>query len=120
MADFLMISKRHLSEADYKLFRYRFVLGADWRLCVRKLGTNRGEHFNAVYRIMCRLGRVFAELKPYPLFPLSEYFHGAHRDRASVAIMPPPPPSRVVPIRPPVPPRRETLEQNDEPVRKVA
>ena len=35
---------------------------------------DRGAFFHAVYKIEERLGRTFAELRPYPLFPLHEYF----------------------------------------------
>jgi hypothetical protein len=55
------------------------VLGADWRLCCRQLQMDRGSFFHEIYRIEQRLGRVFAELQPYALFPLSEYFGGSIR-----------------------------------------
>ena len=32
-----------------------------------------------IYKIEHKLGRVFRELEPYPLFPLSEYFNGPSR-----------------------------------------
>jgi hypothetical protein len=55
------------------------VLGADWKLCTRKLGIDRGNFFHAVYRIEQKLGRVFRELEPYCLYPLDEYFQGPSR-----------------------------------------
>ena len=76
IADFTLVTRRTLTELEYKLFRYHFVLGADWSLCERKLALGRGNFFHAVYRIEQKLGRVFRELKPYPLYPLDEYFHG--------------------------------------------
>jgi hypothetical protein len=76
MADFCLVSKRALSEDVYKLFRYHFLLGADWRLCCRQLKIDRGTFFHTVYRIEQLLGRTFAELKPYPLYPVKEYFGG--------------------------------------------
>src|ERR1700689_1151698 len=79
MADFCLVSRRNLSEEEHLLFRYHFLLGADWTLCARKLGMSRGNFFHAVYRIEQKLGRVFRELQPYPLFPLDEYFHGPSR-----------------------------------------
>ncbi len=63
----------------YRLFRYHFLLGADWTLCTRKLSMSRGNFFHAVYRIEQKLGRVFRELQPYPLFPLDDYFNGPSR-----------------------------------------
>lgn len=76
MADFCLVSKRALEDDSYKLFRCHFLLGADWRLCCRQLKIDRGSFFHAVYRIEQLLGRTFAELKPYPLWPLDEYFGG--------------------------------------------
>jgi hypothetical protein len=68
-----------LSEDEYRLFRYHFLLGADWKLCTRRLGIDRGNFFHSVYRIEQKLGRTFRELAPYPLFPLDDYFHGPSR-----------------------------------------
>jgi hypothetical protein len=76
IADFSLVSRRGLSEDEYRLFRYHFLLGADW---TRKLGMDRGNFFHSVYRIEQRLGRMFRELQPYPLFPLDDYFHGPSR-----------------------------------------
>lgn len=76
MADFVLVARRTLDEAQYKLFRFHFLLGADWKACCRKLGIERGEFFHEVYRIQQKLGRVFRELEPHALFPLDEYFSG--------------------------------------------
>jgi hypothetical protein len=76
MADFCLVSRRVLDEFTYKVFRYHFLLGADWKLCCRQLQIDRGTFFHTIYRIEQQLGRTFAELKPYPLFPLDEYFGG--------------------------------------------
>jgi hypothetical protein len=79
IADFTLISKRCLDDFEQKLFRYHFLLGADWKLCSRQLHIDRGNFFHGVYRIEQKLGRTFRELEPYPLFPLDEYFHGPSR-----------------------------------------
>jgi hypothetical protein len=80
MADFCLIARRTLDPWEHTIFRIHFLLGADWRLCCRQLKVERGEFFHLIYRIERRLGRVFAELEPYPLFPLDEYFGGVvHR-----------------------------------------
>jgi len=79
IADFCLVSRRNLTESEHRLFRYHFLLGADWKLCARQLGLDRGNFFHAVYRIEQKLGRVFRELQPYALFPLDEYFHGPSR-----------------------------------------
>lgn len=74
IADFCSVSRRALDEQQYALFRYHYLLGADWRLCCRVLKVEKGDFFHRVYRIEEILGRTFRELKPYPLFPLYEYF----------------------------------------------
>jgi hypothetical protein len=79
IADFCLVSRRTLTDIEHRLFRYHFILGADWKLCARKLGIDRGTFFHAVYRIEQKLGRIFRELQPYALFPLDEYFHGPSR-----------------------------------------
>jgi hypothetical protein len=78
IADFTLVSKRELTAAEYQLFKFHFLLGADWKLCCRKLKVDRGTFFHAVYRVQQKLGRVFRELEPYGLYPLDEYF-GANK-----------------------------------------
>ncbi|MBI3680119.1 MAG: hypothetical protein HY235_06950 [Acidobacteria bacterium] len=77
IADFFLVSKRTLSEPEWQVFRFHFLLGADWKLCCRRLAVDRGNFFHMVYRIEQKLGRTFRELEPYALFPLDDYFHGA-------------------------------------------
>lgn len=119
-ADFYLVSKRNLTAAEWQLFRYHFLLGADWRLCAIRLKMDRGNFFHAVYRIEQKLGKIFMELEPYALFPLDEYFGGKlryednqplHPDPLPEAMHPQPllkenlggaPVRRVIPIRPPV------------------
>ncbi|MES1258384.1 MAG: hypothetical protein ABUS51_08135 [Acidobacteriota bacterium] len=81
MADFCTIAERSLNESEYRIFRFHFLLGADWKLCCRRLKMDRGSFFHEVYRIQQKLGRVFRELEPYALFPLDEYFGGTVRSR---------------------------------------
>lgn len=94
IADFCLVTKRCLSEDDYRIFRYHYLLGADWKLCCRKLQIDRGLFFHTLYRLEAKLGKEYRELEPYALFPLDEYFHGAWR--TAVAVQPTP---KVVPIR---------------------
>jgi hypothetical protein len=81
MADFCLISRRTLEPAEYQLFRFYFLLGADWKLCAKRLKMERGALFHAIYRIERKLGRAFAETEPYGLFPLDEYFGGVNREK---------------------------------------
>ena len=46
--------------------------------------STQGESGVSVYRIEQKLGRAFRELKPYPLFPLDEYFGLVVRSRRLV------------------------------------
>jgi hypothetical protein len=82
MADFILVSRRNLNEYEYRIFKYHFLLGADWKLCCRKMNIDRGTFFHDVYRIQQKLGRTFRELEPYALFPLDEYFNGTPRSQA--------------------------------------
>jgi hypothetical protein len=89
MADFCLVSRRALDDFEHRIFRYHHLLGADWRLCCRQLHMDRGDFFHAVYRIEQKLGRVFAELEPYSLYPLREYFNGVVRKNdAAVPVKP--------------------------------
>ena len=76
IADFCLVSRRSLDDVEHKMFRYHFLLGADWKLCCRQLKMDRGSFFHMVYRIEQKLGRVFCELEPYALYPVNEYFGG--------------------------------------------
>src|SRR5579863_2712477 len=76
MADFCLVSQRALTEIEYKIFRFHYLLGADWKSCCQRLKINKGDFFHHVYEIERQLGRVFAELAPYPLYPVAEYFNG--------------------------------------------
>lgn len=102
IADFTLIARRILDDHEYSIFKYHFLLGADWKLCCRKLHMVRGTFFHMVYKIEQKLGRVFRELKPYGLYPLDEYFASTTRftepvDVAKVRSGP-------APLRPPVRP----------------
>ncbi|MEO7650250.1 MAG: hypothetical protein ABIZ80_07260 [Bryobacteraceae bacterium] len=100
IADFNIISRRTLDELEMKIFRYHFILGADWRLCCRYMKLERGAFFHIVYRIQQKLGRAFRETEPYSLFPLDEYFGGTI-DRPNLVILPPLA-DRRKPVRPPL------------------
>jgi hypothetical protein len=57
-----------LDDYEHRIFRYHFVLGADWRLCTRMLKMDRGNFFHIVYRIQQKVGRAFAETDPIRSF----------------------------------------------------
>lgn len=102
IADFTLVSRRSLTAGEYTIFKYHFLLGADWSLCCRKLKMERGNFFHAVYRIQQKLGKVYRELEPYALYPLDEYF-GSSRLLEPVPPTPmPPSESNVIPFRLPL------------------
>lgn len=76
IADFYLVSRRHLSPEEWRIFKFHHLLGADYKLCSRQLKIDRGNFFHEVYRIEAKLGRIFRELRPYSLYPLDEYFQG--------------------------------------------
>lgn len=89
-ADFLLVAKRSLNETEHRIFNYHYLLGADWRLCCRKMKMEKGVFFHLLYRLTAKLGKTFVELQPYPLYPLSEYFYGEFRGtRSNVVTMEP-------------------------------
>lgn len=96
MADFCLVTKRTLTAEEYRIFNYHYLLGADWKLCCRKLKMDRGNFFHAIYRIQQKLGKTFRELEPYALYPLSDYFRSL-APGAEVKNR------KVVPIRPATP-----------------
>jgi hypothetical protein len=116
VADFELVAKRTLKGQEWDIFRFHFLLGADWRLCCQKMKIDRGTFFHAVYRIEQRLGRTFRDLQPYALFPLDEYFGGVVRRGPTMAHyqghayddpLPDSPlwqqrPAKVVPVRAPI------------------
>jgi hypothetical protein len=115
MADFYLLAKRNLDEENFKIFKFHFLLGADWRLCCRRLNMDRGNFFHAVYRIQQQMGRVFRETKPFALFPLDEYFGGAIEKA-----LPGPPPTSSKILQMPSPKSRKSLRPPLQQLPKVA
>jgi hypothetical protein len=90
VADFCLVSRRALSLREHLIFRYHYLLGADWKLCCQRLNADRGAFFHEIYRIEQKLGRVFRELEPHALFPVDEYFNCSSReDKPGVAVLSP-------------------------------
>jgi hypothetical protein len=103
IADFCLVSRNALTTLEYDIFRFHYLLGADWKLCCWRLKLDRGTFFHLLYKIEQKLGRVFRELQPYSLFPLDEYFGGTMRNERTappLALVPKRSPARV--LRPPV------------------
>jgi hypothetical protein len=100
VADFCLIAKRALDEEEYKIFRFHFLLGADYRLCCRKLQMDRGVFFHTIYKIQRKLGVAFRDTTPYPLFPLCDYFGGPQREHSAKVVEMQPEQPRRSPFKP--------------------
>jgi len=98
MADFLLMVRRLLSDDEYRIFRFHYLLGADWRLCTMRLKLDRGDFFHYIYKLEARLGKAFREVEPYGLYPLDEYFSGNTYDAVACQ----PPRQGPLPLRPPL------------------
>ena len=105
--DFVNLCKRALGvdSIEYKIFRFHFLLGADWKLCCRKLGIDRGTFFHAVYRVEEKCGRAFRETQPYALYPIDEYYSPPTRGTAVRAMPSAAEPRAFTPLRPPLAPK---------------
>jgi hypothetical protein len=88
IADFYLLAKRTLNPRAWDLFQFHFLQGADWRACCQRLHLDRGEFWHEVYRVEETVGKAAAELQPYALWPLNEYFANARQSRG-VAVKPP-------------------------------
>jgi hypothetical protein len=105
-ADVYLCAKRTLqNQVDWDLFRFHYLLSADWKLCARRMGLNRErkQFFDLCYRIEERLGKVFMELAPFALWPVDEYFSITDRP-VDVSPFPVPEPRypNGQPLRPPL------------------
>jgi len=79
MADICLVARRTLDEDEHRAFRFYFLLGADSKLCCKRLKVDRGNFFHMVYRVEEKLGRAYAEVRPYALYPVADYFAGTVR-----------------------------------------
>jgi hypothetical protein len=73
-ADMLLLARRSLREQELWLFEAHYLAGWPWRPCSQALGLSRQAFFREIYILAERMGRLMAELQPYPLWPISEYF----------------------------------------------
>ena len=76
MADFYLVSRRELDALGFRVFRYHFLLGADWKLCCRQLGMDRGNFLSCRIPERAKARARFRRTGPYGLYPVDEYFGG--------------------------------------------
>jgi hypothetical protein len=75
MADFALVARRSLSQAEHRLFRFHHILGASEAMCAKRLGISTLAAKKAIQRLETRLGVIFVSLQPYALYPLYDYFN---------------------------------------------
>jgi len=73
-ADFSLIARRTLSRLELRILNLHVLGEVEYAGCCAALGMDRGNFFHAVYRIQQKLGRAFRETRPYPLYPVRDYF----------------------------------------------
>jgi hypothetical protein len=73
-ADFLRVAQQRLTADEHQIFRCYFLLGAEAKLCSSKLERPTSQIYKTAYQIEAKLGRLFGELKPHGLYPVSQYF----------------------------------------------
>jgi len=101
MVDFNLICKRTLTEAEWEMFRFHYLLGADAALCARRLNMDTDAFQRACNRIESKLGRAFRETEPFGLYPLDEYMSPT-APGSTVTAFPGTKPTRYQPLRPPM------------------
>ena len=75
MADFELVARRSLSQAEHRLFRFHHILGASEAMCAKRLGISTLAAKAAVQRLETKLGLAFVSIEPYALYPLYDYFN---------------------------------------------
>lgn len=73
-ADFELVAQRALNQRDWAIFELFFLWSQDWKHCTAKLNLDRGTFFHRLYRIEEIVGRAYKETRPYPLYPVRDYF----------------------------------------------
>ena len=107
-ADFCLMARRVLDELEHDVFRLHFLAERDCVYCCGRLHIDRGKFFHTVYLVQEKAGRAFAEVEPFGLFPMDEYFGGT-TDRLRPSLCLPVLRSQpcAIPLRPPVTIRRQ-------------
>jgi hypothetical protein len=73
-ADFYLMCRRTLTPAEWTIFKFRYLLGADTALCARRLATTVQALSVRCYHIEVKLGYAFRDTVPFGLWPLDQYF----------------------------------------------
>jgi len=75
IADVYNVARRALPDpAAFFTFKHHIIGKREASWCWARLGIAKHTFWYRTYAIEAKLGRVFLELKPYPLFPTNRYF----------------------------------------------
>lgn len=99
-ADFALVSKRYLNKKEYQLFRFHVMLGASASLIARREQLPEWAVQVAIANMEAKLGAAYANLRPYALYPLDEYFSQVLNTNGEPSQGTPP--ERYCPLRPPM------------------
>lgn len=91
-----------LDPVDWDMWRYHCLGGHPWYECCPGLGLNRGNFYHRLYDIEARMGRIFLELAPYPLFPIHCYMDTKLEHVRPCPVSDAQRDSKRVPLRPPL------------------
>jgi len=72
-ADVELIARRWLDDAHLAVFRACYIDNLEGPPAYARAHQSRGAFYNHLYRLQAHLGRIFAELQPYGLFPPHAY-----------------------------------------------
>lgn len=73
-ADFELLARRALSAEQWRVFRLMFLSGHRPMEIFAQQKLSRGRGFHERYKIMEILGQVYAETRPYGLWPIADYY----------------------------------------------
>lgn len=74
IADFYLLCQRTLTQEEWVIFRFHYLLGAAASMVARRFNMTRAAFETLTRGIEAKLGRTFRETQPFALFPLDEYF----------------------------------------------
>lgn len=72
--DFEILARHSLSETQFLIFKLRYLQKKNFKVCCKRARLSRGNFFHMCYIIEQKVGLAALALKPYPLFPISDYF----------------------------------------------
>lgn len=88
VADFYLLCQRTLTQEEWGVFRFHYLLGAAGSMVARRFNMTRAAFETMTRALEAKLGRVFRETEPFALYPLDEYFSTNMRGAAIAPCVP--------------------------------